>query len=85
MIIALCILAYLIIGWIVASICLAISIRNNLKRAPQDCYTDFVVPFFFWWLVLIGFFIYYAIEAILWLGYKTEIFITKISKEKTND
>lgn len=80
MIIALCILVYLFIGWIVASICLTLSIRNRSKRDPEDGYIDFVIPFFLWWLVLIGFVIYYAINAVLWLGRKTEIFITKIRR-----
>lgn len=83
MIVALCILAYLIIGWIVASACLTLSIRYNPKREPKDDYIDFVVPFFFWWLVLIAFFVYYAVNAGLWLGRKTEILITK-SKQGEN-
>jgi len=62
MIIALCVLTYFLIGLIVASACLTLSIRNNPKREPNDGYTDFVIPFYLWWLVLIGFFIYYAIE-----------------------
>lgn len=80
MIIALCILVYLFIGWIVASVCLTLSIRCNPKREPKDGYIDFVVPFFFWWLVLIGFFIFYAVRTGLWLGRKTEILITKNKK-----
>lgn len=85
MIIALCILVYLFIGWIVASICLTLSIRKRPKREPEDGYIDFVIPFFLWWLVLIGFFIYYAVNTVLRLGHKTEIFITKIRKETRND
>lgn len=80
MIIALCILVYLFIGWIVASICLALSIRNQPKREPKDDYIDFVMPFFLWWLVLIGFFIYGIIESSLYLGRKTGVFITKNMK-----
>lgn len=83
MIIALCILVYLFIGWVVASACLTLSIRNNPKRDPEDDYIDFVIPFFFWWLALIGFFIYYTVEAVLWLGRKTEILITKNKKGDT--
>lgn len=85
MIVALCILAYLFIGWIVASVCLALSIHYNSKRTPEDDYIDFVVPFFFWWLVLIGFFFYFTINATLWLGRKTENFVTKNMKGESND
>ena len=77
MIVALCILSYFFIGWIVASACIAWSIRKYPARTPDDDYTDFVVPFFLWWFVLIAFFIYYAIEAARWLGRKTRNFITK--------
>lgn len=81
MIFTLYVLAYLFIGWVVASICLILSIRNHPKRAPED--EDFIVPFFLWWLALIGIFIYCVVEATLWLGRKTTIFITKNMKGKT--
>lgn len=80
MIIASCILAYFLIGWIVASACLTLSIRNNSKRTPNDDYADFVIPFFLWWLALMGLFVYCAIESSLWLGRQTKIFITKNMK-----
>jgi small basic protein len=80
MIVALCILTYLFIGWIVASVCLTWSIRTNPKRTPDDDYIDFVVSFFFWWLVLAALLVYCAVEISLWLGRKTRIFITKNMK-----
>lgn len=77
MIVALCILAYLFIGWIVASVCLAWSIRKYPAHTPDDDYIDFIVPFFFWWLVLAAILAYYAVEISVWLGRKMKIFVTK--------
>lgn len=77
MIIALCILAYLFIGWIVASICLTISMRNNNKT---ELSSDFVLPFILWPLVIMVYVIRLIGMIIMRIGRMTEKIISKLTK-----
>lgn len=77
MIVALCILAYLIIGWIVASACLTISMRHNNKA---EISSDFALPFCLWPFVIIASVILLAIKIVMWLGHTTEKVILNLTK-----
>lgn len=63
---------YVLIGWIVASICLARFIHNHKK---PELASDFVLPFCFWPFVIIGAAFGLTIKLIMLLGRITEIAI----------
>lgn len=80
MIIALCVLTYFLIGWIVASVCLTISIYIKDKT---ELSTDFVLPFCLWPIIsIVSVFILIG-EIIFGLGRITEKVISKLMKGET--
>jgi hypothetical protein len=79
MIIALFILGYILVGWIVASLCLTIAMRNS-NKAEADILCDFVIPFVFWPIVIIGSVIELMLNIIIWIGNITEKAIAKLKK-----
>lgn len=76
------IFAYILIGWIVASVCLAIAMRYNTKR---ELSVEFVAPFILWPFVIIASVIMLIIKIVMWLGCITENVISKLMKGENND
>jgi hypothetical protein len=79
MIVALYVLSYLFIGWIVASVGIAISMRHN--RA--ELHSDFVVLSLLWPLVIIAFVLILIIYIILVIGRMIARAISKLMKGAT--
>lgn len=75
--IALSVFAYILIGWIVASVCLTISMRYNKNR---ELSIEFAIPFCFWPFVIMASMIVLAIKIIMWLGHTTEKMILNLTK-----
>ena len=80
--IVLFIFAYILIGWIVASACLTISMRHNAKR---ELSVEFVAPVILWPFVIIASVIVLTIKIIMWLGCITENVISKLMKGENSD
>lgn len=80
MIIAKCILCilYIFIGWIVAGIHLAISMRYN----KAEVYSDFVVISLLWPLVIIAFVLVLIIYIIMLIGRMIGRSISKLIKRR---
>lgn len=81
MLVALYVLTYILIGWIVASVCLTISMRNNGKHNIELLW-DFVLPFIFWPAVIIAFVFILKFKIIMYLGRITEKVISKLMERK---
>jgi hypothetical protein len=79
MIVALYILAYLFIGWIVASVWLAISMRYN----KVELHSDFIVISLLWPLVITALVLVLIIYISMLIGRMIGRTISKLMKGKT--
>lgn len=80
MIVALYVLAYLFIGWIVAGVHLAISMRYN----KAEVYSDFIVLSLLWPLVIIAFVLVLIIYISLLIGHMIARAISKLKKVRND-